>query len=350
MVLQGQKVRYKNKTYAVIPVKYKSNKWPVVIDYEDFERIRFINKNWKINSEGFVCCTHTLDGVTKEVPLHEIIMTLKMKSEGKKKQNRSILHINRIGLDNRRENLIYDTPYKDVNKNLKKKTRTANLPEESGVSLDEIPTYVWYMKPNGTHGERFMVEIGDVTWKTTASKKLSLRYKLEEAKMFLRQLKEDRPEIFEDFSMNGDYNKEGAELRKTFYSIINRGGHTNLQYTELKSKTDKLLKPNITNETEKKLLEEQGNLIEQIGSGQKRRILSNLPPDSGISKSEIPQYVYYRPEKNGRGDYFVIEGHPLLNDKVFQSSSSKNYSTREKFEQVLEYLEEIEDSSDSDED
>lgn len=347
MVLEGQKVRYKNKTYAVIPVKYKSTKWPVVIDYEDFERIKYINKNWKINTEGFVSCAHTLNGVTKEVFLHEIIMALKVKSEGKKKQHCPVLHINRIGIDNRRENLMYDTRLKDINKNLKKKSRTVSLPEESGVTVDELPTYVWYMKPHGTHGERFMVEIGDITWKTTASKKLSLRYKLEEAKMFLRQLKDDRPDLFEDFSMNGDYNKEGAELRKSFYGLVNRAGYSQLQYTELKSKTEKLLKPTITNQKEKQLLEEQGNIIEQLGSGQKRRTLSNLPSDSGVSKLEIPQYVYYRPENGARGDYFVIEGHPLLKGKIYQSTSSKNYSTREKFDQILDYLDEFESSSES---
>ena len=53
------------------------------------------------------------------------------------------------------------------------------------------------MKPNGSHGDRFMVEIGDVKWKTTSSKKLSLKYKLEEAKLFLRQLKRESPELFE---------------------------------------------------------------------------------------------------------------------------------------------------------
>ena len=72
------------------------------------------------------------------------------------------------------------------------------------------------MKPDSSHGERFMVNIGDINWKTTSTNELSLKYKLEEAKMFLRHLLRSRPDLYEEYSMNGDFNKEGIDLLNSY--------------------------------------------------------------------------------------------------------------------------------------
>jgi hypothetical protein len=145
-------------------------------------------------------------------------------------------------LDNRRDNIFYDSYDKKFKKNLKKKKRTIKLPENSLIKPDLIPTYVWYLKENGTHGERFSVNIGDKKWKTTSSKKVSLLEKLELAKDYLKNLKKTNPEYFLTFSMNGDLNKQGYELKKSFIDIIKKAGYINVQeICTLQNITDSIL-------------------------------------------------------------------------------------------------------------
>ena len=338
MSLKFEKIRYKNNAYAVMDLQYKDLHLPIVTDWDDFQKLKDMKKSWKCNKYGFISCSHTLNDSTKEIFLHELVMAMKQNDAGRISLNKPVIHINRIGLDNRRANLIYDTPNKDLNKNLKKKKRTIKLPPNSGISVEEIPTYVWYMKPNGSHGERFMVEIGDLSWKTTSSKKLSLRYKLEEAKLFLRQLKKERAELFEDYSMNGDYTKDGLDLIDSYYTIIQRAGYDNITKADLKSTTDQLIKPGSFSRKEKNILKSQGSLIPQQEGGQKRRVINRLPPDSGVRQSDIPKYAYYRPSFKNRGDYFVVENHPKQNVRIWQTTSSTKISTQEKFVELLEYI------------
>jgi hypothetical protein len=246
-----QKIKYKNSNYAVIKIKYKNLDLPILLDWEHFPKIKNLNKTWRCNKQGFISTIHTYDGVDKEVFMHDIVMALKQKAEGKKPQDKAIIHINRIGLDNRAENLMYDTPDKNNHKNMRKKSRIITLPESSGINVDEIPTYVWYMKPNGLHGERFFIDIGNVQWKTTSSKRLSLRYKLEEAKSYLRNLKQTRPDLFDDYSLNGDFTKAGKDLINDYYTIVHKAGYTHIKRYIPQDNTDKLLQPH-----------EQGDAIE----------------------------------------------------------------------------------------
>lgn len=236
-------INYEGKDYAVFKLTYKDYSLPAILDIEDFRTIQKMNKNWRCNATGFVGCSHTVNGVTKDVYLHELVMLSKNKEEGTRNQAKPIVHINRVGLDNRRENLMYDTTQKDTNKNFKKKKRTIELPSDSGIDPDTIPTYIWYMKPDASHGDRFAVNVGDVTWKTTSSYDLSLKYKLEEAKLFVRQLLRSRNDLFDEYSMNGDYTKEGKELLHTYYDIIHTAGYKNVKRFIPENNTLDLLKP-----------------------------------------------------------------------------------------------------------
>ena len=100
------------------------------------------------------------------------------------------------------------------------------------------------MKPDSSHSERFMVNIGDVSWKTTSSNELSLSCKLEEAKMFLRQLLRNRPDLHEEYSMNGDFNKEGKDLLKSYYDIVHKHGYTHIKKLVPETNTVDLLQAN----------------------------------------------------------------------------------------------------------
>lgn len=230
------KIKHNNKQYCVINIK--KGKLPVVLDWKDWLEIKKLNKKWNINFYNFVYCRHTYNGKSKDILMNDVVKKL----ENKKVSKHSIFHINKIKSDNRRENLQYDNHKKTVNKNLKKKKRTIKLPKETGIDVNKLPTYIWYLKPDKSHGERFIVKIGDINWKTTSKKNLDLKFKLEQAKSFLRELKETKPELFEEYSMNGEFNKHGKKLLKSYIDICNKAGFK-LNKVEMNNITDEYLKP-----------------------------------------------------------------------------------------------------------
>jgi hypothetical protein len=249
-----KRITNNDNDYAVCELNYNGNNVPVIMDWNIFKTINKMDKNWHINDKGMVVTNHKFseNGVEKmrEIYLHDIVMKL----FDDKYENRSILHINKLGVDNRKCNLMYDTCNKDIFKNIKKKSRTITLPEDCGVTPEELPSYVWYLKEDDTHGERFIVNIGDVQWKSTSSKKVSLRYKLEETKKYLRFLKETRNDLFNDYSMNGDLNNDGLNLIKSFVKISRDAGFTNINDISDTKNTNKYISENIDGLTEEEII------------------------------------------------------------------------------------------------
>lgn len=338
MSLEFEKVKHNNKLYGVMNISYKDIDLPVIIDWCDLNVLKDLDKNWKSNKYGFISCSHTYDDNTKDIFLHEIIMALRVKDGECTKYKKPVVHINRIGLDNRRVNLIYDNVNKKIKKNIKKKKRIVILPNKCGINPNDIPTYVWYMKPNGSHGDRFIVKIGNINWKTTSSKKVSLKYKLEEAKKYLRQLKTKRPELFENYCMNGEYTKQGKKLLSSFYNIVEKAGYDYIKRYIPENRTELYLKPGNLSFNEKKLLKSQGNLLRT--SNNRRRLLENLPLDSGINVDQIPDHCYYRPPYGNRGDYFIVKNHPLQKT-VWRSTCSNKIHILDKYNEMIDYLDSL---------
>lgn len=237
-----KKILHNGKYYGVFKLTYKKKPLPVILDWQDFIIIKKMDKFWYMNEQGMVLC---YNDDNSEVYLHELIMLFKCKRSGEELLRKPIIHINRLGIDDRSDNLLYDIVDKDINKNLKKKKRIIDLPPDSGISSEDLPTYVWYLKPNDSHGERFIIEIGGLSWKTSSSKTLSLKYKLEEAKKWLRQLKESSPALFSAYSMNGDFNKDGIKMLDSFYKIANSAGYK-LGKIQHGGSTDKYLEEDLT--------------------------------------------------------------------------------------------------------
>lgn len=112
---------------------------------------------------------------------------------------------------------------------------------------------MWYLKEDSTHGDRFIIDIGDVKWKSTASKKVSLKYKLEETKKYMRHLKLTRPDLFSDYSMNGDLNEDGIVLIDEFITISQKAGFS--LNSDVKHKnTSKFLKEDLDGLTEEEIM------------------------------------------------------------------------------------------------
>lgn len=213
------KVRYKGLFYGIICI---NNNVPIVLDYEDYCTIRLLDKEWKLDDKANIYCDHTHNNISKNVLLHDVIMTI----IGNNIQEDMIIeHINGYKIDNRRANLKYKT-----RKNyIKKKIRTNNN------GFDNLPTFIYYIKGE----DRFMVKIKDYSWKTSSSKQKTINEKLNDAKLHLCELRKLKPELFEEVHMNGDVNN--IELYVSLHKILQRAGY-DYEVIIPTLQTDKLLK------------------------------------------------------------------------------------------------------------
>jgi hypothetical protein len=178
-------VTYKNKEYIVGLIQHNGNDIKFVFDEEDFPKVE--NRPWHLSSGKYIASTFYLDGGIKlELYIHNLIMD-RITFDGKG-QKETVDHINRNGFDNRKINLRIISQSQQ-NMNQKKKKRNVDLPSDCGIQPDEIPTHIWYVRPNGLHGDRFAIEFKteNIVWKSTSSKKIELKTKLEEAKEKLKQ-------------------------------------------------------------------------------------------------------------------------------------------------------------------
>jgi hypothetical protein len=162
------------------------------IDKDDLEKVK--SRNWFACS-NYIGSNITIGGVRKILYLHNFIMdNIVFPGRGAKS---SIDHINRDGLDNRKENLRLVTQTQQ-NLNQKKKKRTANLPE----GIPEIPTHIWYIKANGGHGDRFGIDLKTekIKWKGTSSKAISIANKLKQAIEQLQKFYIEYPHLKKDLT------------------------------------------------------------------------------------------------------------------------------------------------------
>jgi hypothetical protein len=207
-------ITYNNNEYVVGKVKVKESYKSFVIDKEDYSKIK--DFSWHFTSNSYISHNINIEGKIKALYLHNIVLSrLGFPGKGSKE---SVDHINRIGLDNRKENLRIITQ-SEQNFNQSKKKRNIVLPEDSGIHADDIPKHIWYIKPNGSHGERFAVEFKteNIIWKTTASKNISLKDKLVSAKEKLQELYKLYPQLNPS---NEDKLEKIKELSDSYYEII----------------------------------------------------------------------------------------------------------------------------------
>jgi len=154
-----------------------------VFDKEDFDKIK--DKTWHLSTNRYISHGVIIDGKKKELYLHNLVMD-RLEHTGKGSKE-SIDHINRNGLDNRKENLRLITQT-EQNLNQKRKGRTITLPPDADIKVEDIPKHIWYIKANGHHGDRFGIDLKteDIKWKTTSAKNVTLKDKLQAA---IQQLK-----------------------------------------------------------------------------------------------------------------------------------------------------------------
>ena len=196
-----KKVDYNDKKYVVGKVSTNDTTVNFIIDDEDYPKIKDLS--WHYISNAHISHTIPVDDKRKELYLHNMVMNrIEFPGKGSKQ---TVDHINRNGLDNRKENLRIVTQ-SEQNGNQKKKSRNMVLPENSGLTADDIPKHIWMSKANGSHGERFVIEFKteNVLWKSTSSKSVSLTDKLHSAKEKLQELYIKYPHLNPDDKEKND--------------------------------------------------------------------------------------------------------------------------------------------------
>lgn len=207
-------VLYHDKEYTVMKIKHHDTYIYGLIDREDFDEVK--EHTWHYTANAYLSYTHRFDGNQKAVYLHNIVMgQLEHPGKGSKE---SIDHISRNGLDNRKENLRLITQSAQ-NINQKQKERRVELPEGLGITIDDLPKHVWYIKSNGSHGERFGIDLKteNVKWKSTSAKNVSLQDKLKAAKEQLEKYYQQHPYLNPN---NENKNKKMEDLMKSYEEII----------------------------------------------------------------------------------------------------------------------------------
>jgi len=190
-------VKYYGNEYTIMKIKYNDGYVYSLIDKDDYAKIN--EYSWHYISNAYIGHTVVVDGKRIVLYLHNIIMG-RLEHPGKG-ATETVDHINRNGLDNRKENLrIISQTEQNLNQN--RKGRTAELPP--GIKAEDIPKHIWYIKPNGHHGERFGIDFKteNIKWKTTSSKSVSLEDKLKLAKEQLQEYYKVYPHLNPDNEEN----------------------------------------------------------------------------------------------------------------------------------------------------
>ena len=181
------KVDYRTvENYVIGSLLYKGMCVDFVIDLTDLSGVQAYK--WHYASNSYIATSVLVDvdvsGTTvqkkRELYLHNLLM--------KPRPQEAVQHISKNGLDNRRENLrLVDA---GTLNNQTKKRRNVELPSMCGIRPEEIPKHIWYVQANGYHRDRFAIEFKTegILWKSTSSKDVSLKEKLESAKKHLEIL------------------------------------------------------------------------------------------------------------------------------------------------------------------
>lgn len=171
-------------------VSFNKNPLKFYIDKDDLDRVKA--RNWHSATNGkYIGCYVKDNGKIKVLYLHNFIMN-KLDFPGRG-ASQSIDHINRNGLDNRKSNLRLATA-SEQNVNQATKKRVKEMPD--GFT-QELPKYMWYVKPRDRHGDRFGIDIKhkNIVWTTTSSTKVSLQEKYTQALQKLDEILNEHPEL-----------------------------------------------------------------------------------------------------------------------------------------------------------
>lgn len=162
-------VEYKGSRYLVGTAKSKNKDLPFIFDYTCLKKLPSNVFHFKNNR---VFCG--------KIPLHRVLV------------KRRVEYINQIPTDNRVANMrLFSYAQQD-----ERGERNSRVPRDSGISIEEIPIFMWYIPERGCRGSGWSIRIKNkYRWNSTRSKDVSLKCKFEMAKQHMRGLLVSRPEL-----------------------------------------------------------------------------------------------------------------------------------------------------------
>jgi hypothetical protein len=199
--------QYRNMYWRVLDESTNKEYYIMHINDETYTKFSIEDKNkildfdgerpsWYLHSNVYIATMLPYNNTKKTVYLHQYLMDVHF--EDNTDMEKTVDHINRDKFDNRRENLRFAS-MTEQNLNKDKQNRQKNacpLPECIDHKKD-LPIHVVYNnrcydKENNSWREFFTIENhpkqNDKTWATSKSNKVSIKEKLEQAKLKLKHL------------------------------------------------------------------------------------------------------------------------------------------------------------------
>jgi len=344
MIIEIRKVSFKGKFYAVYKYRFNDEDRLFVTDWEDRDKMLEAHANWyQINN--YIGYKEEINHITITYYLHNLIMD--KKQGGGKGQKFTIDHINRNTRDNRKENLRLISQSRQ-NENQGRRKRIVVLPDDCGVDVKDIPKCVYYVKPNGKHGDGFVLELkkdgARKTWKSTRSKEITLKDKLIQIKKIILDISDTYPELLEDKAIIENYTDQQITLMRDFNQIITLSRFDCADSNLMEIPVKEILDCGV-NDIDDMEDDESKRYLQTVNTAKKigRRHRNNLPKNCGITPDMIPKHCYYQPATDKRGDAFVIDRHPLLPDgqRQWKTTGSVAVSTKNKFKSLKRKLKEL---------
>ncbi len=208
---------HNSKDYVVGIIDPEGMTDPICFVFDKADSPAIVTRSWHRCANHYISTSMKDNhGLPRQMFLHNLVMG-KLTFNGKG-QLETVDHINRNGYDNRRENLRI-IRQSEQNMNQRRRPRSAVLPADCGFTMDDVPRHIWYIKATGAHGDRFVIEFKSesIVWKTTSSKKKTLREKLEEALLKLAEFYTIYPHLDPE---NTDRLDQERSLTESFNTII----------------------------------------------------------------------------------------------------------------------------------
>jgi hypothetical protein len=341
---------YEGNKYTICYTQKNEEPILFVIDSDDKDKV--ISYSWHLTANNYISRTDYSDEIKKELYLHNAIMD-KYQFNGKG-QTETVDHLNRIGRDNRKENLKIKSQT-EQNFNQSKRERDIILPKDCGIDANSIPKNVYYVGANGNHGECFEINIAGFPqiipegkkkyyWRGSRSKGIDLKTKLTQAILHLKELRDKYPELKQSIKLSEDDDKERIEKAKEFNNIIKYSGYPeNIIAKNIIEIKDEFTKIDIDENNE---LAKYKNEIKNMGVNRKA-VNKKLPDNCGISIEMLPMYTgyYYAIEGNENSIYFTIDRHPKLIEKdgkrSWSTTRSIQVSITDKYNALMKKLAEL---------
>ena len=293
-----------------VAIYWKELKYPIVYDacYDDV----LGEHNWYVGQYA----SAKVKSVQKL--MHVTIMETTEEYKNKP-DNTSIDHINICRLDNRMANLRIAT---DAEQNANKTTRSDKKPppqELIDAGILELPKHVRWTVTE----KKFVIENHPVLCENCGDKKpvitgtkSSRRSIVEKYQDIMYKLNELNSKLGEEHTQ---FQAKKEQLRKEYIQI------TNLIRA---ARNEELI--------EEPVVPQESPVQPELKTVKGRKTVLELPPDCGVNVEDIPKHCYYRAASGKRGDCFVIERHPAMTKRTWSTSSSKVYTTKEKFDSLME--------------